>query len=100
MVDPDEHEHSQAAYAILQEFQVGLVGEDEHLLNPDYVWSERFDPNDLLTKTDEDFARTHFIDLSKPLIMQVLRSNWSKAFYLQQCVISRRVASCGGRGGS
>ncbi|KAK4702526.1 hypothetical protein P7C70_g3701, partial [Phenoliferia sp. Uapishka_3] len=82
MADPSEHIHSASAYEMLREFQVGVVGAEEHLLNPDYVYKE--EDAEEQTDTNEDFSRNHFIDLRKPLLMQVLRSNYSKSFYLQQ----------------
>ncbi|KAL8283342.1 hypothetical protein RQP46_005752 [Phenoliferia psychrophenolica] len=82
MTDPLEHAHSTSAYEMLKEFQIGIVGVEEHLLDPNYVYSEDAVPT--MTAVDQDFARSHFIDLSQPLLMQVLRSNYSKAFYLQQ----------------
>lgn len=36
------------------------------------------------TETDSDFQRNQFLDLRRPLIMQVWHANFSKAFYLKQ----------------
>ena len=43
-------------------------------------------PEDLTKETDpkEDFTRHKFLDLRKPLLMQIWRSGYSKEFYLEQ----------------
>lgn len=82
MTDPLEHAHTKAAYGMLREFQIGVIGASEHLLDPNYVYSEEVEPSQ--TQTEEDYQRNHFIDLRQPLLMQVLRSNYSKSFYLDQ----------------
>lgn len=37
-----------------------------------------------VTVADNDYRKNHFLDLNKPLIMQVWYGNFSKAFYLKQ----------------
>ncbi|KAG8528949.1 uncharacterized protein KY384_006638 [Bacidia gigantensis] len=43
-------------------------------------------PEDLTKETDakKDFAQHQFLDLDKPLLMQIWRSGYSKEFYLEQ----------------
>ncbi|KAF6010881.1 hypothetical protein HII13_002994 [Brettanomyces bruxellensis] len=44
-------------------------------------------PDDLVhlkTDAEQDFKKYKFLDLDKPLLMQVLRAHWTKAFYLDQ----------------
>ena len=84
MADPLEHAHSGPAYEMLAEFQVGVIGAEEAIVNPDFVFTDHFQPED--TETAEDYRKNRFLDLERPLIMQVWNSNFSKGFYLQQCV--------------
>lgn len=82
MADPVEHEHSRAAYELLQDLQVGVIGAEEAIVNPDFVFTDHFQPED--TETEKDYEKNQFLDLRRPLIMQVFNSNFSKGFYLQQ----------------
>lgn len=108
LADASIHVHSESAYEILDEdMLVGYLAteeEEEELLKkhkdmkviPEYdsdglriVDLTEFGdiPDDLLhLKTDhsEDFKKHQFLDLDKPLIMQVLRGNWSRDFYIDQ----------------
>ena len=43
---------------------------------------EDFHPEE--TDTKEDYEKNQFLDLSKPMLLQVWNANWSKAYYLQQ----------------
>ena len=36
------------------------------------------------TDSDKDFVDNNFIDLTKPMLIQVMTSNWSRDFYIQQ----------------
>ncbi|KAK4052593.1 fatty acid alpha-hydroxylase [Microbotryomycetes sp. JL221] len=82
MADPVEHSHSDSAYALLQEYQVGIVGAEERITNADFVYTDHFKPQD--TDNDDDWQRNQFLDLNKPLVMQMWRADFSKNFYLQQ----------------
>lgn len=86
MSDPIEHSHSDSAFELLREFQVGVIGAEEAITNPDFVYTEHFKPED--TEAVDDYNRNRFLDLNRPLIMQVWNSDFSKNFYLQQFVLS------------
>ncbi|PLW16616.1 hypothetical protein PCANC_10395 [Puccinia coronata f. sp. avenae] len=82
MENPDEHAHSASAYDMLEEFQIGVIGTPETILNPDLVIDDDFKPT--ATDITKDHARNQFLDLSKPLIPQMWNCQFSRAFYLQQ----------------
>ncbi|KAK0498323.1 oxidoreductase [Armillaria luteobubalina] len=82
MSDKNEHQHSEAAYDMLEEFLIGRVGNEENTCSQDWVVDEDFHPED--TDLRADFAKNAFLDLSKPLLPQVWYANFSKNFYLQQ----------------
>lgn len=82
MADESEHEHSDAAYSILSDFQIGVLGARETTCAVENEIDEHYVPTD--TRIEDDFERNQFLDLSQPLFMQVFRSNFSKSFYLQQ----------------
>lgn len=82
MDDPTQHSHSKAAYEILADFQIGIIGSPETILDPNLVIDDNFQPTK--TDLDKDYARNQFLDLSKPLIVQMWNCRFSKAFYLQQ----------------
>ncbi|KAJ7755371.1 oxidoreductase [Mycena maculata] len=80
--DGEQHEHSDAAYEMLEEYQIGKLGTEESILRDDFEASDDFHPE--TTEPDEDFKKNQFLDLSKPLIRQVWEGNFSKSYYLQQ----------------
>ena len=82
MVDPTEHVHSTASYDLMREYQVGVVGAEEAIVNKDFVMTDHFAPAD--TAISDDYSRNQFLDLDKPLLIQIWNSNFSKSFYLQQ----------------
>ena len=82
MGDPKEHSHSDSAYELLAEYAVGTLGNAEAIVDEDAEIDEHFQPEN--TDAQQDFQKNAFLDLSQPLIMQVMRSNWSKDYYLQQ----------------
>jgi 4-hydroxysphinganine ceramide fatty acyl 2-hydroxylase len=82
MGDETEHEHSDSAYEMLHEFQVGVIGSAESTCSAEHEIDEHFQPED--TVLEDDYERNHFLDLSRPLIMQVWNADFSKSFYLQQ----------------
>ncbi|KZV80757.1 fatty acid-2 hydroxylase [Exidia glandulosa HHB12029] len=82
MADPGQHEHSSAAYDMLAEYAVGRIGSGHTTVSDDWVATDDFHPDD--TNTVEDFEKSQFLDLRKPLLPQVWFSNFSKSYYLQQ----------------
>ena len=52
------------------------------LLRPDWVPREDFHPDE--TDALADFNRNKFLDLSKPLLVQVWNAPWTKEYYLSQ----------------
>lgn len=105
LADAVSHTHSESAYEMLDEMLIGYLAtaeEEEELLKkhtdmkviPDVDGMKVVDltefgevPEDLLhLKTDhkDDLKKHKFLDLDKPLIMQVLRSNWTRDFYVDQ----------------
>ena len=99
MGDEDQHVHSRSAYDMMAEYKVGELGGDERIVSEgkshrngssrvtlrvhvDWVPKEDFFPDE--TDALADFNRNRFLDLSKPLLMQVWRANWTKEYYLSQ----------------
>lgn len=97
--DESSHAHSEAAYEVLDESLVGLVaGENGHAVNGKAVVNgatngDAVNPRtgmsseeDLSKDTDiaNDYKTHKFLDLSKPLLMQVWFGGFSKEFYLEQ----------------
>jgi hypothetical protein len=58
------------------------MGVCDPLLISDWVPREDFHPDE--TDTLADFNRNKFLDLSKPLLLQVWRAPWTKEYYLSQ----------------
>lgn len=98
MDDVDEHSHSESAYELLEEYCIGrlpLTQEEEGLVAPiseggadftgkddSVIITDDFVPPD--TDSKGDFKKHAFLDLSRPLIMQVWNAKFGKEFYLQQ----------------
>jgi 4-hydroxysphinganine ceramide fatty acyl 2-hydroxylase len=82
MEDPNEHSHSDSAYDLLSDYCIGLIGNLETTCSETNEVDEHFSPEE--TALDADFERNQFLDLKRPLITQVLTSNFSKSFYLHQ----------------
>ncbi|TCD67801.1 fatty acid alpha-hydroxylase [Steccherinum ochraceum] len=82
MKDASEHEHSDSAYDMLEEFIIGRLGNGETLVSDDWEATDDFHPDE--TDTAKDFEKNEFLDLRKPLLKQVWQARWSKAYYLQQ----------------
>lgn len=99
MADPSEHSHSDSAYELLEEYYLGrlassveekaAIAEESKggagLVNEEIrglVITDDFKPNE--TQSSEDFKKYQFLDLNKPLIMQVWRAKFSKDHYLKQ----------------
>lgn len=83
MRDEDTHAHSEAAYAMLEQHFIGI--RDTVLFEHEFD-AERAAIEAMHQKTDfaSDFEEHGFLDLNKPLLMQVLRANWTRDFYLSQ----------------
>ncbi|AAW46114.2 oxidoreductase, putative [Cryptococcus deneoformans JEC21] len=82
MSDEDIHQHSRAAYEMLEEFEVGELGGGEKIVSEDWVCDENFQPSD--TDLLSDYNLNKFIDLTKPLLIQVWHAPWTKEYYLSQ----------------
>lgn len=82
MEDPTEHVHSNAAYEMLEELKIGVLGANETTVSDDWVADENFHPDE--TNVSSDYDRNKFLDLSKPLLIQVWNAPWSKEYYLSQ----------------
>ncbi|KZT41601.1 oxidoreductase [Sistotremastrum suecicum HHB10207 ss-3] len=82
MRDADEHEHTQAAYNLLDSFVIGRLITEAVMPKEDGVAPEKFHFGTNNTETDCD--KCHFLDISKPLVRQVWEGNLNKAFYMQQ----------------
>lgn len=93
MQDPIEHSHSDSAYQVLDEYQIGRLGQEECITNPDFEFTDDWHPDD--TDNAKDWERNQFLDLNRPLIMQVWNSDFSKAFYLQQVHQPRCISRVG-----
>jgi 4-hydroxysphinganine ceramide fatty acyl 2-hydroxylase len=92
MKDQIEHEHSDSAYDMLEEFAIGRLGNDEntvsdgksrvHVLSPtltfwfnaDWEATDDFHPDN--TDTVKDYEKNQFLDLRKPLLRQVWEANF------------------------
>ncbi|KAI0711369.1 oxidoreductase [Earliella scabrosa] len=90
MKDPMEHEHSDSAYDMLEEFVVGRLGTGESIVSDDWEATDDFRPEE--TDTSADFEKNQFLDLRRPLLMQVLQANFSKSYYMQQVHQPRHLA--------
>ncbi|KAJ8130624.1 hypothetical protein O1611_g3004 [Lasiodiplodia mahajangana] len=102
--DEDSHEHSDAAYEVLDESLVGFLVTEKSALNNPGQWNvgdsqinEKAAPvinprtgmsceEDLSKDTDlnQDYKIHKFLDLNRPLLMQVWYGGFSKEFYLDQ----------------
>lgn len=98
MEDPTEHSHSDSAFELLEEHCIGRlpVSEEEEALcapskaggaeytgkDDTVIITDDFVPPD--TDTSGDFKAHRFLDLNRPLIMQVWNAKFSKDFYLEQ----------------
>ncbi|TPX54785.1 hypothetical protein PhCBS80983_g05764 [Powellomyces hirtus] len=87
MKDKLEHEHSESAYDMLDEYCVGVLAPEEgskaHSKKA-VVAEERVGTSKLGTKKP-------FIDLAKPMLKQMVYSTWSKEYYLEQVHIPRHM---------
>ncbi|KAL4934491.1 fatty acid alpha-hydroxylase [Aspergillus undulatus] len=81
--DTVSHEHSESAYEILEDNLVGFIDEASQ---PVYASTGLSTEEDLSKETDytQDYQKHKFLDLNKPLLMQLWKSGFSKEFYLDQ----------------
>ncbi|KAK9480545.1 hypothetical protein V1514DRAFT_173916 [Lipomyces japonicus] len=94
MGDLISHEHSDSAYEILDDYLIGILAtpaEEEKLLTPGlnkdaYILTGVASEEDMSIKTDydQDYKSHQFLDLNKPLFLQVLLGGFDRQFYLQQ----------------
>lgn len=95
MSDLVSHEHSEAAYELLdQDYLIGILAtkeEEEELLTDSnrksFKFGETGDAESELfvaTDFDEDYKSNKFLDLNKPLLWQVMFGDFTKEFYLEQ----------------
>ncbi|PLN79007.1 hypothetical protein BDW42DRAFT_173816 [Aspergillus taichungensis] len=94
--DVGSHEHSESAYEILQDNLVGFLVSDSDAKSskmhngsssgPVYATTGMSRAEDLSVDTDytQDYKTHKFLDLNKPLLMQLWNSGFSKEFYLEQ----------------
>ncbi|KAF5345306.1 hypothetical protein D9758_008456 [Tetrapyrgos nigripes] len=99
MADKVEHEHSDAAYDMLDEYVIGKLGSTDSIVKEDWEATDDFHPDD--TDEAKDLEKYQFLDLRKPLLRQVWEANfrlvstsssmrlqsepcYSKAYYLRQ----------------
>ncbi|KAF5362776.1 hypothetical protein D9757_011006 [Collybiopsis confluens] len=78
----EDHEHSDSAYDILEEYIIGRLGCTENIVRDDWEVTDNFDPD--ATDAVEDLKKHQFLDLQKPLLSQLWYANFSKAYYLRQ----------------
>lgn len=82
MRDPLEHDHSDSAYDMLEECFIGRLGTSETIVSDDWVAEDNFEPNN--TDLAADYEKNQFLDLRKPLFLQVWEANFTKSYYLLQ----------------
>ncbi|KAI0008405.1 inositolphosphorylceramide-B C-26 hydroxylase [Xylariaceae sp. FL0662B] len=96
--DEDSHTHSDSAYEMIDEFHIASLVKEKSEPNGDASQindesTPKVHPRtgmsceeDLSKETDydKDYMRHQFLDLNKPLLMQVWRGGFSKRFYLDQ----------------
>ncbi|KAI8087043.1 uncharacterized protein B0P05DRAFT_487466 [Gilbertella persicaria] len=93
MKDVLEHEHSESAYEILEEYCIGVVSKQLSLheqrmqLLEEEEESKTFGKEDFMpheTDITSDVKNNQFLDLSKALVPQLIRARYTKEFYLEQ----------------
>ncbi|PWY90037.1 sphingolipid fatty acid hydroxylase [Aspergillus heteromorphus CBS 117.55] len=100
--DPASHTHSDSAYEILEECHIGFVASEANgkAVNGDAPQTTAVDADsapvfattgmsreeDLSVDTDynKDYQTHKFLDLNKPLLLQLWNSGFTKEFYLDQ----------------
>ncbi|TFK71889.1 oxidoreductase [Pluteus cervinus] len=82
MKDEVEHDHSESAYEMLEEYVIGRLGSDDTVVRDDWEATDDFHPDN--TDSLKDYEKNQFLDLRKPLLRQVWEANFSKSYYLKQ----------------
>lgn len=82
MKDKDEHDHSESAYEMLEEYVIGKIAKGENVVRDDWEATDDWHPDN--TDSLKDFEKNEFLDLRKPLLKQVWTANFSKSYYLKQ----------------
>ncbi|KAJ3174987.1 fatty acid alpha-hydroxylase [Geranomyces variabilis] len=103
MQDELEHLHSDSAYDMLDEYCVGVLSPSDNG-NDDKKHSTLSSASSTSSPTKQNGAPTSvtngssnlavkrpFIDYTKPMLIQMLRSDYSKAYYLEQVHIPRHT---------
>ncbi|KAJ1992197.1 fatty acid alpha-hydroxylase [Dimargaris cristalligena] len=90
MKDPLEHIHSESAYELLVEYRIGEVAASGKPGSAEIQAAAASCPP--TTDIQADFSRERFLDLSQPLFPQMLRSSFSKEFYMNQIHKPRYLA--------
>ena len=57
----------------------------------DWVAPDDFQPEE--TDTARDFEKNQFLDLRRPMLLQLLRADFSKSYYLQQVHQPRHLST-------
>ncbi|ORX99913.1 oxidoreductase [Basidiobolus meristosporus CBS 931.73] len=104
LADIDIHEHSEAAYEMLEDLCIGELPSSERRDPTNGYLSEGlvnrrpqpgiFAPDvDVTGDTDatKDFQKQHFLDLNKPLVSQIWNNNFTREFYLKQVHTPRHL---------
>ena len=92
MKDAEEHEHSESAYDMMDEFLIGRLGAGENVVSDDWVATDDFTPED----TDEaaDYEKNQFLDLRKPLMRQMWDCNFRHVLFFWSPLPFVRIRSC------
>ena len=89
MKDSTEHDHSDSAYNMLDEFLIGRLGAHAGVVDENWVATDDFKPDE--TDVSTDYEKNQFLDLRRPLLAQFFYANFSKSYYLQQIHQPRHV---------
>ena len=100
MMDELSHDHSEAAYEILEEYLIGVLSTTKQSSLPDSestAVDETHEDKEIYatglsceedlnipTNIESDYAKHRFLDLGKPLLPQVFHGGFTKEFYLNQ----------------
>lgn len=81
--DQDTHQHTLQAYRVLKDFYIGEITADDRqeILLSDASLAGEADVKDEMERVQEE---EKFLDLSKPLVMQMWRSKFTTEFYIQE----------------
>ncbi|KAF8345367.1 oxidoreductase [Amanita rubescens] len=82
MQNAEMHDHSSSAYDMLEEYVIGRLGTDETIVRDDWEATDDFHPDN--TDSAVDYEKNLFLDLRKPLFMQMWHAKFSKLYYLKQ----------------